>query len=89
MQSVRTDSVMGSQVAHAQSVHRTLGEVDTEECGLAAVAELMLDITESSVAFCWELGTGQPCTLCTCTATAVCAEDVCCTRMASAVCAGC
>ena len=51
-------------MAHAQSVHRTLGEADTEECGLASVVELMLDITESSVAFCWELGAGLPSSPC-------------------------
>lgn len=37
-----------------------LGEPSGEEAHLSAVVELMLDITESSVAFCWELGAGKP-----------------------------
>ena len=36
-----------------------LGEATGEEAQLSAVVELMLDITESSVAFCWELGAGM------------------------------
>lgn len=36
-----------------------LGEVTGEEANLNAVIELMLDITESTVAFCWELGAGK------------------------------
>lgn len=36
-----------------------LGEVTGEEANLNAVVELMLDITESTVAFCWELGAGK------------------------------
>ena len=48
-----------SQVAHAQTVHTVLGDADAEEASLLAVVELMLDMTESSVAFCWELGAGD------------------------------
>ena len=36
-----------------------LGDPDAEEASLLAVVELMLDMTESSVAFCWELGAGD------------------------------
>lgn len=36
-----------------------LGDADAEEASLLAVVELMLDMTESSVAFCWELGAGD------------------------------
>ena len=52
--------VYAMQVAHAQSVHKVLGEAGGEDTGLLAVVEVMLDLTESSVAFCWELGAGQP-----------------------------
>lgn len=48
-----------TQAAHAQRVHVALGEVTGEEANLNAVVELMLDITESTVAFCWELGAGK------------------------------
>lgn len=37
----------------------TLGEHSENEAQLNGVVELMLDITESSVAFCWELGAGS------------------------------
>lgn len=47
------------QAAHSQRVHMALGEATGEEAHLNAVVELMLDITESSVAFCWELGAGK------------------------------
>lgn len=36
-----------------------LGESDADETSLLTVVELMLDMTESSVAFCWELGAGN------------------------------
>ena len=40
--------------------HTTVGEEGQGSVGqLNAVVELMLDITESSVAFCWELGAGK------------------------------
>ena len=48
-----------TQAAHSQRVHMALGEMTAEEAHLNAVIELMLDITESSVAFCWELGAGK------------------------------
>ena len=50
-----------TQAAHTQRVHVELGEVSVEEAHLSSVIELMLDITESSVAFCWELGAGNFC----------------------------
>lgn len=51
--------VCAIQASHAQSVHKVLGEAGGEDTGLLAVVEVMLDLTESSVAFCWELGAGQ------------------------------
>ena len=47
------------QSARARPVHAAVAE-DSEEATsqLNSVVELMLDITESSVAFCWELGAG-------------------------------
>ena len=50
------------QAVHSQRVQTTLGESSGEETHLNSVVELMLDITESSVAFCWELGAGRACT---------------------------
>ena len=47
------------QAAHSRRVQMALAEVTCEEAHLNAVVELMLDITESSVAFCWELGAGK------------------------------
>lgn len=47
-----------SQAAHSKRVHTALGEHGEVEAQLNSVVELMLDITESSVAFCWELGSG-------------------------------
>ena len=47
------------QAARSQRVHTALGEVTGEEAHVNGVVELMLDITESSVAFCWELGAGK------------------------------
>ena len=55
-----TVCICALQAAHAQSVHKVLGEAGGEDTGLLAVLEVMLDLTESSVAFCWELGAGQP-----------------------------
>lgn len=46
------------QAAHSRRVHTALGEHSEVEAQLNSVVELMLDITESSVAFCWELGSG-------------------------------
>lgn len=46
------------QAAHSRRVHTALGEHGEVEAQLNSVVELMLDITESSVAFCWELGSG-------------------------------
>lgn len=42
-------------------MHTALGEDNGHEAQLNSVVELMLDLTESSVAFCWELGAGQIC----------------------------
>ncbi|KAL3141037.1 hypothetical protein ABBQ32_005551 [Trebouxia sp. C0010 RCD-2024] len=52
-------STLSAQAARSQQVHMALGEASGEEGHLSAVVELMLDITESSVAFCWELGAGE------------------------------
>ena len=49
---------MLSQAQHSRRVHTALGEHGESEAQLNGVVELMLDITESSVAFCWELGSG-------------------------------
>lgn len=57
--SMQGSIVVYMQAAHAQRVHMALGEVFGEEANLNAVVELMLDITESTVAFCWELGAGK------------------------------
>lgn len=46
------------QAAHSRRVHTALGEHSEAEAQLNSVVELLLDITESSVAFCWELGSG-------------------------------
>ena len=46
------------QAAHSRRRHTGLGEHSEVEAQLNSVVELMLDITESSVAFCWELGSG-------------------------------
>lgn len=50
---------LSAQAAHSRRVHTALGEHDEFEAQLNSVVELMLDITESSVAFCWELGSGE------------------------------
>ena len=47
------------QAAHSKRVRMTLGQHSENEAQLNGVVELMLDITESSVAFCGELGAGK------------------------------
>ena len=49
-----------AQATRTKVAHTTVGEEGQGSVSqLNAVVELMLDITESSVAFCWELGAGK------------------------------